>query len=49
MKALGLTKEVRVILLDLSIGGDNGISGVEVEFVDIGRNTRGVGDYLEDY
>ena len=48
MKALGSTKEVHLKLLDLSIGGDGGIPGVEVKFVDIGRNTRGEGGHLED-
>ncbi len=33
-------------LYSLSIGGGSGIPGVEVKFVDIGRNTGGEGDYL---
>ncbi len=49
MKALGLTKEVHSILCRLSIGGDGGIPGVEVKFVDIGRNTCGEGGRLDDY
>ena len=48
MKALGLTEEVHLILLNLSVGGDGGIPGVEVKFVDIGRNTCGEGGHLED-
>ncbi len=39
MKALGLTEEVRSKLRDLSAGEGGGIPGVEVKFVDIGRNT----------
>ena len=48
MKSLGLTKEQRPILLGLSVGGGGGIPGVEVKFVDIGRNTCGEGGHLED-
>ena len=47
MKALGLTKEVHPILRRLSTGGDGGIPGVEVKFVDIGRNTCGEGGHLD--
>ncbi len=49
MKALGLTEELRLILLDLSTGEDSGIPGVEVKFVDTGRNTSGEGGYLDRY
>jgi hypothetical protein len=49
VKSLGLTKELHPKLLSLSIGGDGGIPGVEVKFVDIGRNTCGEGGHLEDY
>ncbi len=49
MKALGLTEELRLILLDSSTGEDSGIPGVEVKFVDIGRNTSGEGGYLDRY
>ncbi len=38
--------EVHLKLDSLSIGGGSGIPGVEVKFVDIGRNTGGEGDYL---
>ncbi len=41
MKALGSTKEVHSKLSDLSTGEGRGIPGVEVKFVDIGRNTSG--------
>ena len=47
MKALGLTEEVHLILLSLSPGEGCGIPGVEVKFVDIGRNTSGEGDTLD--
>ncbi len=41
MKAHGLTVEVHLKLLGLSIRGESGIPGVEVKFVDIRRNTSG--------
>ncbi len=49
MKAQGLTLDVHLKLADLSIGGGGGIPGVEVKFVDIGRNTGGEGDHLARY
>ena len=36
-----------LILPDLSVGEDNGIPGVAVECIDIGRNTRGESDCLD--
>ena len=48
MKARGLTAEVHLILLGLSLGEGCGIPGVEVKFVDIGRNTSGEGDTLDE-
>ena len=48
MKALGSTEEVHPILRCLSTGGDGGIPGVEVKFVDIERNTGGEGGYLDE-
>ena len=47
MKALGLTEEVHSKLADLSMGEGCGIPGVEVKFVDIGRNTSGEGAELD--
>jgi hypothetical protein len=47
VKALGLTEEVRSKLRDLSAGEGGGIPGVEVKFVDIGRNTSGEGGHLD--
>ena len=49
VKSHGLTVELRPKLVDLSAGGDSGIPGVEVKFVDIGKNTGGEGDYLARY
>ncbi len=49
MKALGLTEEVHSKLSDLSMVEGRGIPGVEVKFVDIGRNTRGEGGHLDRY
>ena len=46
-KAHSLTMEVPLILSDLSAGEEGGISGVEVKFVDIGRNTSGEGGPLD--
>ena len=47
VKALSLTEEVRQKLQSLSAGEGGGIPGVEVKFVDIGRNTRGEGGDLD--
>jgi hypothetical protein len=41
--------DVQLKLSDLSTGGGGGIPGVEVKFVDIGRNTGGEGDRLARY
>ena len=49
MKALGSTQGVHLKLFDLSKGEESGIPGVEVEFVDIRRNTCGEGDFLALY
>ncbi len=49
MKAHGSTVEVHLKLLGLSMGGESGIPGVEVKFVDIRRNTGGEGDFLDQY
>ena len=47
VKARGSTPEVHSKLLGLSIGEVGGILGVEVKFVDIGKNTGGEGGLLE--
>ena len=49
MKSLGLTEEVHSKLLGLSTEEDRGIPGVEVKFVDIGRNTSGEGGDLDGH
>ena len=49
MKALGLTEEVRLKLLSLSLGEDGGIPQVEVKFVDMRRNTGGEGGHLDEH
>ena len=49
MKAHGSTVEVHLKLLGLNMGEESGIPGVEVKFVDIGRNTSGEGGSLARY
>ena len=49
VKALGLTEAVHLKLAGLSTEGGLGIPGVEVKFVDIGRNTSGEGGDLGRY
>ncbi len=49
VKARGSTLEVHWILHGLSTGEDGGIPGVEVKFVEIGRNTSGEGAHLDGY
>jgi hypothetical protein len=47
VKYFGLTKELHSKLLSLSFGEENGIPGVRVKSVDIGRNTSGESDSLD--
>ena len=49
VKALGLTQEVHLQLSASSRGEGGGIPGEEETFVDIRRNTGGVGDFLAPY
>ena len=49
MKSLGLTQELHIKLVVLNLVGVSRISSVEVKFVDIGKNTSGEGDYLDQY
>jgi hypothetical protein len=49
VKAQSLTLEVHEILFNLSSGEEDGIPGVAVKCVDIGRNTSGEGDLLDGY
>ena len=46
---MGLTHRLLLKLLFLSVGEVNGIPGVAVKCVDIGRNTSGEGDLLDDH
>ncbi len=46
VKSPGLTGEMHPKLFDLRLVEGRGIPGVEVKFVDIGRNTRGEGACL---
>ncbi len=49
VKALGLTRELRLRLGDLNPGEVGGIPSVEVKFVEIGKNTGGEGGQLVRY
>ena len=49
VKSLGLTEELQLKLLFLSVGEESGIPSVAVKCVDIRRNTGGEGDLLDDY
>ncbi len=49
VKSLGSTEEVLSKLPNLSMEEGRGIPGVEVKFVDIGRNTSGEGGDLGQY
>ena len=49
MKSLSLTEEVHSKLAVLNMEEGRGIPGVEVKFVDIGRNTSGEGGDLGQY
>ncbi len=49
VKFHGLTVGLHLKLGGLSIGEGSGIPSVAVKCVDIGRNTSGEGDYLDDH
>ena len=49
MKIMGSTHKLRPKLFPLRVGEVNGIPGVAVKCVDIGRNTSGEGDLLDDH
>ena len=49
MKSLGSTKELHSKLICLSDGEEDGIPGVAVKCVDIGKNTSGEGGFLDNY
>ena len=48
VKSLGLTEELQLKLLFLSVGEESGIPSVAVKCVDIRRNTGGEGGLLDD-
>ena len=48
VKCNGLTIELHLKLLFLSVGEVSGIPGVAVKCVEIGRNTSGEGGLLDD-
>ena len=47
VKIMGLTHSLHLKLLVLRVGEVNGIPGVAVKCVDIGRNTSGEGGLLD--
>ena len=49
MKTMGLTHSLHLKLFVLRVGEVNGIPGVAVKCVDIGRNIGGEGDLLDHY
>ena len=48
VKIMGLTHNLHLKLFFLRVGEVSGISSVAVKCVDIGRNTSGEGDLLDD-
>ncbi len=44
---MGSTQELRLILISLRMIEESGIPSVEVKFVDIRKNTRGEGGFLD--
>ncbi len=48
VKSLGLTEELKLKLIFLSVGDESGIPSVAVKCVDIRRNTSGEGDFLDN-
>ena len=49
VKSLGLTEELHPILLNLRPGGESGIHGGPVKWVDIVRNAGGESDFLDRF
>ena len=49
VKLMGLTHNLHLKLLFLRVGEVDGIPGVAVKCVDIGRNTSGEGGLLDHY
>ncbi len=48
VKSLGLTEDLQLELIFLSVGEESGIPSVAVTCVDIRRNTSGEGDFLDN-
>ncbi len=48
VKSLGLTRELQLKLIFLSVEEESGIPSVAVKCVDIRRNTSGEGDFLDN-
>ncbi len=48
VKSLGLTEELQLKLILLSVGEESGRPSVAVKCVDIRRNTSGEGDFLDN-
>ncbi len=48
VKSLGLTEELQLKLIFLSVGEESGIPSEAVKCVDIRRNTSGEGDFLDN-
>ncbi len=48
LKSLGLTEELQLKLIYLSVGEESAIPSVAVKCVDIRRNTSGEGDFLDN-
>ena len=48
VKSLGLTEELQLKLLFLSVGEESGIPSVAVKCVEIRKNTGGEGDFLDN-
>ena len=49
VKIMGSTHDLHLKLSFLRVGEVNGIPGVAVKCVEIGRNTSGEGDLLDDH
>ncbi len=48
VKSIGLTEELHLKLIFLSVGEEGGIHSVAVKCVDIRQNTSGEGDFLDN-
>ncbi len=48
VKSVGVTEELQLKLIVLSVGEESGIPSVAVKSVDIRRNTSGEGDFLDN-